>query len=62
MSREDIRAWAQLMGVPPSHVRQELRRERNLTQAQKDPQHWVVLKFPTGEINAFPRSMFLSHA
>lgn len=62
MSREDIRAWAELMGVQPSYIRHELRRERNLNRAQKDPQNWVVLKFPTGEINAFPRSMFLAHA
>jgi hypothetical protein len=62
MSREDIQAWAKLMGVQPSYIRQELRRERNLNRAQKDPQNWVVLKFPTGEINAFPHSMFLAHA
>jgi hypothetical protein len=59
MSKEDIRAWAALMDVSQSYIRQELRRERNLSRARKDPENWVVLKFPnTGEIHAFSKDMF----
>jgi hypothetical protein len=59
MSKEDIRAWAALMDVSQSYIHQELRRERNLSRARKDPENWVVLKFPnTGEIHAFSKDMF----
>lgn len=59
MSKTDIRAWAALMGVPQSYIRKELRRERNLNRARKDPENWVVLKFPnTGEMHAFSKDMF----
>ncbi len=58
MSKEEIHAWAQLTGVRPGYIRQELRRENNLNRARKNPKHWIVLRFPTGEVNAFPRSMF----
>lgn len=47
------------MGVPQSYIRKELRRERNLNRARKDPENWVVLKFPnTGEMHAFSKDMF----
>lgn len=58
MSKEEIQAWAKITGIRASYIRQELRRENNLNRARKDPSNWVILRFPNGEVNAFPRVMF----
>ena len=59
MSRTEIKAWAQLMGVSQAWIRREIRRENDLTRARKDPDNWVVLRYPDdGKLHAFPKQMF----
>lgn len=62
MSKEEIRFWARELGVSQNSIRRELYRERQLERARQDPKNWVVLRFPDGEINAFPNSFFPSYA
>ena|SRR5712672_1393084 len=58
MGRAEIKAWAKLMNVSTYYIRRELQRERNLERARMEPDRWIMLKYPNGEINAFPSCMF----
>ncbi len=59
MGKVEIRAWAELMGVSQAWIRREIRRENDLNRARKDPQNWIVLKYPNnGGLHAFPKELF----
>jgi len=53
VSRAEIKVWAKSMNVSPYYIWRELQRELNLERARKEPDKWTVLKYPSGEINAF---------
>jgi hypothetical protein len=58
MSKEEIALWARELGVSKTHIRRELQRERDMERARRDPKNWTVLRYPTGEVYAFPNSFF----
>ena len=59
MSKMEIKAWAELMGVSQAWIRREVRRENDLERARKQPDKWIVLKYPNnGGLHAFPKEMF----
>jgi hypothetical protein len=58
MSKEQIKKWAEQLGVSQAWVRRDLQRDRDLQRASRDPGNWTVLRYPDGELHAFPNSFF----
>lgn len=47
------------MGVSQAWIRREIRRENDLERARKQPDKWIVLKYPNnGGLHAFSKEMF----
>ncbi len=58
-AKDEVRAWAKVMGVSQSRVRQQMREANDLARARKNPNGWTVLRYPEdGSLRAYPRRMF----